>query len=74
MEQFYLVSKKPTTNNNNNNNNNVISVLKSDRISLLKPDDHLDDFFADKNKNPNNESTIPLNTEDLNRIAENAVR
>ncbi len=55
-------------------NNNIISVLKSDRVSVLKPDDHLDDFFADSTKNHNKESSIQLNTDDLNRIAENAVR
>ncbi len=54
--------------------NNIISVLKSDRVSVLKPDDHLDDFFADSTKNHNKESSIQLNTDDLNRIAENAVR
>jgi hypothetical protein len=56
------------------NNNNVISVLKSDTISVLKPDDRLDDFFADTSKNLNNQSSVQLNTDDLNRIAENAVR
>ncbi len=56
------------------NNNNVISVLKSDTISVLKPDDRFDDFFADTTKNFNNESAVQLNTDDLNRIAENAVR
>ncbi|CAF0899341.1 unnamed protein product [Rotaria sp. Silwood1] len=63
-----ITSKKPI------NNNNVISVVKSDRISVLKPDDHLDDFFADTNKNLNNQPSVQLNTDDLNRIAENAVR
>ncbi len=56
------------------NNNNVISVLKSDTISVLKTDDRLDDFFADTSKNLNNQSSVQLNTDDLNRIAENAVR
>jgi hypothetical protein len=56
------------------NNNNVVSVLKSDTISILKPDDHFDDFFGDTNKNLNNEPSVQLNTDDLNRIAENAVR
>jgi len=56
------------------NNNNVISVLKSDTISVLKPDDRLDDFFADTSKNLNNQSSVQLNTDDLNRIAENAIR
>jgi hypothetical protein len=56
------------------NNNNVISVLKSDTISVLKPDDRFDDFFADTTKNFNNESAVQLNTDDLNRIAENTVR
>jgi hypothetical protein len=68
MKQFNIASKKSI------NNNNVISVLKSDTISVLKPDDHLDDFFADTNKNLNNDSSVQLNTDDLNRIAENAVR
>jgi hypothetical protein len=70
---------KPKENNKTNgtsskSNNNVISILKSDTISVLKPDDHLDDFFADTNKNSNNESSVQLNTDDLNRIAENTVR
>jgi hypothetical protein len=65
---FFLASTKSI------NNNNVVSVLKSDTISILKPDDHFDDFFVDTNKNLNNESSIQLNTDDLNRIAENAVR
>ena len=59
-------------------NNSVVSVLKSDTISVLKPDDHLDNFFADTNKNLTNESSsssgVQLNSDDLNRIAENAVR
>ncbi|CAF3541406.1 unnamed protein product [Adineta steineri] len=63
-----------TTSTKSNNNNNVVTVLKSDTVSVLKPDDHFDDFFADSNKNLNNESSIQLNTDDLNRIAENAVR
>ncbi|CAM4930060.1 unnamed protein product [Rotaria socialis] len=63
-----ITSKKST------NNNNVISILKSDRVSVLKPDDHLDDFFADTKKNLPNESTVQLNTDDLNHIAENTVR
>lgn len=67
LNNILLGSTKP-------NNNNVISVLKSDTVSVLKPDDHLDDFFVDKNKNLNNETNIQLNTDDLNRIAENAVR
>ncbi|CAF0986323.1 unnamed protein product [Rotaria sp. Silwood1] len=56
-------------------NKNIVSVLKSDTISVLKPDDHLDEFFADASKNLNNESSsVQLNTDDLNRIAENTVR
>lgn len=55
-------------------NQNIISVLKSDTISVLKPDDHLDDFFADTNKGIQNESTVQLNTDDLNRLAENTTR
>jgi len=56
-------------------NNHVVSVLTSDTISVLKPDDHLDDFFADGNKRSNsNDSSVQLNTDDLNHIAENAVR
>jgi hypothetical protein len=68
MKRFNIAPKKSV------NNNNVISVLKSDTISVLKPDDHLDNFFADSNKNSNNDSSVQLNTDDLNRIAENAVR
>jgi hypothetical protein len=68
MNRFNIAPKKSV------NNNNVISVLKSDTISVLKPDDHLDNFFADSNKNSNNDSSVQLNTDDLNRIAENAVR
>ncbi|CAF1131336.1 unnamed protein product [Adineta steineri] len=56
------------------NNNNVLSVLKSDTISVLKPDDHLDDFFTNITKNLNEELSVQLNTDDLNRIAENTVR
>jgi len=55
-------------------NKNVISVLKSDTISVLKPDDHLDDFFSDAKKSFNEESTVQLNADDLNRIAENTIR
>ncbi|CAF2819700.1 unnamed protein product [Rotaria sp. Silwood2] len=55
-------------------NNNIVSVLKSDTISVLKPDDHLDEFFANATKNLNNESSVQLNTDDLNQIAENTVR
>ncbi|CAM4895290.1 unnamed protein product [Rotaria socialis] len=55
-------------------NNNIISVLKSDTICVLRPDDHLDDFFADTSKNLNDEPSVPLNTDDLNRIAQNTVR
>ena len=69
MKQFHLASTKSI-----HNNNNVISVLKSDTISVLKPDDHLDDFFADTTKNLNDESTVQLNTDDLNRIAQNTIR
>ncbi|CAF1286362.1 unnamed protein product, partial [Rotaria sordida] len=65
---------KEITSKKSINNNNVISVVKSDRISVLKPDDHLDDFFADTNKNLTNQPSVQLNTDDLNRIAENAVR
>jgi hypothetical protein len=68
MNRFNIAPKKSV------NNNNVISVLKSETISVLKPDDHLDNFFADSNKNSNNDSSVQLNTDDLNRIAENAVR
>jgi hypothetical protein len=49
MNRFNIAPKKSV------NNNNVISVLKSDTISVLKPDDHLDNFFADSNKNSNND-------------------
>ena len=56
------------------NNKNVISVLKSDTVAVLKPDDHLDDFFADVTKSPATEANIQLNTEDLNRIAANTTR
>ena len=49
-------------------------MLKSDTVSVLKPDDHLGDFFADTTKTPNDEPAVPLNTDDLDRIAENAVR
>jgi hypothetical protein len=66
LNKIYLASIK--------SNKNVISVLKSDTISVLKPDDQLDDFFADTTKNFNEESTIQLNTDDLNRIAENTIR
>jgi hypothetical protein len=52
----------------------VISVLKSDTVSVLKPDDHLDDFFADADKSLNNDTSVQINTDDLNRIAENTVR
>ncbi|CAF0992532.1 unnamed protein product [Rotaria sordida] len=55
-------------------NNKIVSVLKSDIISVLKPDDHLDDFFGDTTKNLHNETSIQLNTDDLNRIAESTVR
>jgi tellurite resistance protein len=55
-------------------NQNVISVLKSDTISVLKPDDHLEEFFADTTKDSNDESTVQLNTDDMNRIAENTTR
>ena len=67
-ERLYLASSKPTP------SAQVVSVLKSDTISVLKPDDRLDDFFADTNKNLSNEPSVQLNTDDLNRIAENAVR
>jgi hypothetical protein len=66
LNKIYLASIK--------SNKNVISILKSDTISVLKPDDQLDDFFADTTKNCNEESTIQLNTDDLNRIAENTIR
>ena len=56
------------------NNQNVISVLKSDTVSVLKPDDHLDDFFADTSKDLHDHSTVTLNTDDLNRLAENTTR
>ncbi len=55
-------------------NQNIISVVKSDTVSVLKPDDHLDDFFADTSKYIPNESTVQLNTDDLNRLAENTTR
>ncbi|CAF1063837.1 unnamed protein product [Adineta ricciae] len=55
-------------------NHNVVSVLKSDTVSVLKPDDHLDDFFGDGNKLFANESSIHLDADDLDRIAENTVR
>jgi hypothetical protein len=48
--------------------------LKSDTISVLKPDDHLDDFFADTSKHVKDELSVQLNTDDLDRIAENTVR
>jgi len=64
--KIYLASSK--------SNQNVISILKSDTISVLKPDDHLDDFFTDTKKNFNEESNVQLNTDDLNRIAENTIR
>ena len=54
--------------------NNTVSVLKSDTVSVLKPDDHLEEFFAETKKNSHNESSLQLNADDLNRIAENAVR
>ena len=57
-----------------NNKNNIVSVLQSDTVSVLKPDDHLDDFFADTSKNLDKDSSVQLNTDDLNRIAKNAVR
>lgn len=57
-----------------NNRNNIVSVVQSDTVSVLKPDDHLDDFFADTNKNLDKESSVQLNNDDLNRIAKNAVR
>lgn len=62
------------TNGTTKPNKNVISVLKSDIISVLKPDDHLDDFFGDSTKSINEESTVQLNTDDLNKIAQNTVR
>jgi hypothetical protein len=68
QERLYLASSKPTP------SAQVVSVLKSDTISVLKPDDRLDDFFADTNKNLSNEPSVQLNADDLNRIAENAVR
>jgi hypothetical protein len=55
-------------------NQNVISVVKSDRVSVLKPDDRLDEFFADTSKGMTNETTVQLNTDDLNRLAENTTR
>lgn len=56
------------------NTQNVISVVKSDTVSVLKPDDHLDDFFADTTKDQHDDSIVPLNTDDLNRLAQNTTR
>ncbi len=55
-------------------NQSVVSVVKSDRVSVLKPDDRLDEFFADTSKDIANETTVQLNTDDLNRLAENTTR
>jgi hypothetical protein len=66
FNKIYLATSK--------SNNNVISILKSDTVSVLKTDDRLDDFFADTSKNLDNASSVQLNTDDLNRIAENTVR
>ncbi len=65
--EIFLVGKMKS-------NQNVISILKSDTVSVLKPDDHLDEFFADTTKDIQNESIVQLNTDDLNRIAENTIR
>ena len=55
-------------------NRNVVSVLKSDTVSVLKADDHLDDFFGDGNKLFANDSSIHLDDDDFDLIAENTVR
>ncbi|UJR20854.1 hypothetical protein I4U23_023964 [Adineta vaga] len=75
INQTTSISTKNSTNTTSTKtNNNVVSVLKSDTVAVLKPDNHLDDFFTDVNRNFNNESSIQLNTDDFNRIAENTVR
>ena len=56
-------------------NRNVLSVVKSDTVSVLKPDDHLENFFIDTTKiNSIDQSNIQLNTDDLNQIAEKTTR
>jgi hypothetical protein len=52
----------------------TVSVLKSDTVSVLKTDACLDGFFAPASKNIAADPTVQLNTDDLNRIAENTVR
>ena len=55
-------------------NEKLVSILKTEKISVLKPDECLDGFFGSAEAKSEANGAIQLNVDDLNRISENAVR
>ena len=55
-------------------NEKLVSIVKSEKISVLKPDECLGGFFGSTDEKTNENASIQLNIDDLNRISENAVR
>lgn len=55
-------------------NEKLVSILKTETIAVLKPDECLDGFFGSSEAKNEANGSIQLNVDDLNRISENAVR